>query len=242
MMFSWGMMLQAGVCFILFIGAGFIALRTLWHAMSEQLVAFAWFWVLTSLLWGFFALRYFLIALHFRGSTTFTVFLISQTTIFFVGPVLYYFLGLRVAANHKLARVLAIQCLIVASIATILVYLPDGTTVLPQTAFGAEIAISNGALGLFIVEVIGILGALIVDLIRRWPHRFANKIARYELSYSVALLMYIGLASVDQTSFVTGIGLVGLRLLYMVPFAYAYWGIQAQHQYIHMAKIAVAVA
>ena len=234
-------MLQAGVCLLLSLGAGFIALRALRYAISEQLVAYAWFWVLTSFLWGLFGVRYLLIAFNFRGMTTFTIFLASQTTIFFLGPVLYYFLGLRVYANHKLARVLAMQCLVVAAVATILVYLPDGTTVLPPTEFGAEIAISNVAWGLFMAEIVGILGSLIIDLTRRWSHQFVSQVARYEFSYSAALVMYIGLGAFDQSSAVTGVGLVGLRLLYLVPLVYAYWGLQAQHEYFTMTKIAVAV-
>jgi len=30
-------------------------------------------------------------------------------------------------------------------------------------------------------------------------------------------------------------------LLYLVPLVYAYWGLQAQHEYFTMTKIAVAV-
>lgn len=232
-----GLALQAGVCASLSTGAAAIAVRVFRRGLTEQLIAYGWFWIFNAILWGFYAMRYLLAGLGAHDSLTFSLFLFSQTVIFFTGPVLYYYLGLRVAVNHWLARWLAFQCLAAAVVATLFIYLRHGAEALPVTYFSAELSINRVSLGLFILEVAGILTLALKDLIRRWPHRTASAVMSYELLYSLSLGAYVALAALDEASLVSGPTLIFWRLLYLVPFVLAFAAALEQHSFFQTTGI-----
>src|SRR3989338_7502135 len=66
-----------------------------WRTLDHVRRAYAGFWIVTMLVWSAITVRYFMIGMGYWGGEISAVDRFIQSMVFFTGPPLYYYAGLR---------------------------------------------------------------------------------------------------------------------------------------------------
>ena len=73
-----------------------------WEHLNDLMRAYAWFWFFTMILWVWFSVYYIFIAFNWREySFINSIYVVVQGAIFFTGPPLFYYLGIKVLHNKS---------------------------------------------------------------------------------------------------------------------------------------------
>lgn len=224
------------VACIAFAFSVFLFLR--WRKLDMALRAYTGFWIMTMLVWAFSAARYLFIGMVFfdpinvyYGSWAHLGDIIIQGSVFFTGPPLFYYVAVRVFGEDRIAAAAATTSFILGVLALWLIVRPNGLSAPVFTFFSADASINTASLIIFGIEIIVLVVLLIYDSIikmRLW-RATNNTDALFYALYSVSLLVYVVLGSIDQSKIILDWPLIVFRVLYSGAFLMAYLTI-VQHE------------
>lgn len=201
-----------------------IFLRQRWDRLDPTMKAYTWFWWFTVLVWIFSSGRYILAGFGYTGQWIRNLDIVVQTSIFFTGPALFYYIILRVFRNELTASILATISFAMGLVSIWFLFQPNGVPIRDVTDFSADATINSISFAIFSIQISVLLFLLLYDIVthlHRW-RQVRNQVFLYEALYSVAIVVYVVLGSVDESKIITGWPLVAFRLLYSGAFMFAY--------------------
>lgn len=199
-----------------------------WERSDIVMRTSAWFWLMTMLLWIFSAIRYALIGFGYFStyyySAVYWYDMVIQAAIFFTGPPLFYYIGLRVFHRLHIAQWLSWASFFLAVFAMFFVLRPNGISEPDITYFSADSRVNMISLTMFAAEVAVGIGLLIYDLFIRMRLWFVDRSVTtlYDAMYSGPLLVYLILGALDQSKIFIDWPTIVYRLLYSTAFLMTY--------------------
>lgn len=215
--------------------------------LTTTMKAYSWFWFLMISTWTFLSIKYFLIGFGYLGRWIHYVDITLQTSIFLGGLPLIYYISLRAFSDRRLANIISVTTIAPLSVAIWLITQPGGLVLRNLEFFSAKSVLNSGSLVIFNVEVGIILTLLIYDIgshLRRWLTTH-NQNMFYESLYSMAIVVYLVLGSIEQSALITNWTVIIFRILYTATFLFVYL-LVTQHEALNEkylleeANIAVA--
>lgn len=198
--------------------------RKRWDRLDESMRAYAWFWWFTAIVWAPSSLRYLVVSSGYAGPEMGVLDLLVQGGVFFTGPSLFYYLGLRVFGNRAIAQRSAVVSMLLAVLSMWFTSQPNGIPLKDVTTFSAEATVNQISFIIFSVQASIIFALLVFDTVRRlriWKTRGMRQ-QLYHALYSAALLVYLSLGSIDESKVITDWPIVVFRLLYTGAFLMVY--------------------
>jgi hypothetical protein len=199
-----------------------------WERSDLIMRAYAWFWLMTTVLWALLALRSGVIGFGYFDtyyySAAYWYDIAIQMAIFLTGPPLAYYVGLRVFHRLHIAQWMAWGSFFIALISMFFVLLPGGISEPNITYFSADSRINLLSLVLFSVEVAMLGGLLMYDCflrLRLW-RADRNKVTLYDAMYSATLLIYLFFGAIDQSKIFIDWPTIVFRVLYSIAFLITY--------------------
>jgi len=229
---SIGLVFHAFVTLVVAIVAFILVAQLLSIPLNTTMKAYAFFWVTTGLLWFQNSIRNAFFGLGLLDFPRFFSSALSQSTVYLSGVPLFYYVGMKVFKSRRVAFLLALQTTIAGLIGSWLLFQPEGIIFEPTTQFTIESVANNVSGMIFRVEIGIIILLLIYDIFRRFKYPL-NKIAnedKYEIIYSLAILLYTFLGMIDLMKIVNSWQLVIFRLLYCASFLTVYLTIRHQRE------------
>ncbi|KKU48234.1 hypothetical protein A3H10_00210 [Candidatus Uhrbacteria bacterium RIFCSPLOWO2_12_FULL_46_10] len=201
-----------------------IFLHGRWAHLDLAMKAFTWFWLFTSLIWAFSSIRYILTGFGYTGQLIGYLDINVQAAVFFGGPSLFYYVILRVFKSKRLANILAVISFILGLISLWFVLSPNGLPVRDVTDFSTDSTINSTSFAIFSVQISVLIFLLLYNIISGWRYwrQDQNQSFLYESLYSLSILVYVILGSIDESKIITGWPLIAFRLLYSGSFLFAY--------------------
>lgn len=195
-----------------------------WDRLDLVMRAYTWFWWFTALVWIFSSTRYILAGFGYTGPWVRSLDIIVQTSIFFTGPALFYYIILRVFRSEFIANILAVISFALGLVSIWFLFQPNGVPIRDVTDFSADATINSISFAIFSIQISVLLFLLLYDIITHLHHwrQDHNQVFLYEALYSVSIVIYVILGSVDESKIITGWPLVAFRLLYCGAFMFAY--------------------
>ena len=195
-----------------------------WPQLDLTMKAFAWFWWFTFLIWMFTATRYLLISMGHTGPWVGYLDIYGQAAVFFSGPGLFYYIILRVFKNKLMADILATASLALGLLSLWYIFGANGLPVRDVTDFSADSTVNSVSFAIFSVQISILMFLLVYNIISRWIHwrEHRHQPILYEALYSLAILIYVILGSIDESKIITGWPLIAFRLFYGGAFMFAY--------------------
>ncbi|HEY4497413.1 MAG TPA: hypothetical protein VJC20_01500 [Candidatus Paceibacterota bacterium] len=195
-----------------------------WRALDDVRRAYTGFWIVTMLVWSAITARYFMIGMGYWGGDINAVDRFIQSMVFFTGPPLYYYVGLRLFSDKRAAIALATASLIFSIIGMRFVLREDGLVRVAITNFSTETNLNPTSYQIFLSNIVMLVVLIAYDFflrIRQWIAR-RDIVFLYDALYSAALLVYVGLGGIDNSKIFLEWGLVILRIFYSAAFVFAY--------------------
>ncbi len=192
--------------------------------LDSAMHAYAWFWWYTVLVWVGSSVRYLIISLGYAGEWINFLDVLIQGTVFFTGPPLIYYATARVFRSARISNVIAITSVLLGIISMWFILQPHGIPVLDVTYFSAEATTNAVSFSIFSLEAGSILILLFVDVARRlqnWRHE-RSRASVYQALYSMSVIVYLILGSIDESKVMTDWPLIIFRMLYAGSFLMAY--------------------
>lgn len=219
-----GNVISIGILFNAFVGAtvtvSALALMILLiikrRTLNTTMQAYAWFWWFTAIVWLPSVLRYLAIGFGVYGSWITELDQVVQAAVFLSGPPLFYYLIRRLSGSDRYALWASLVSFLLALVAIFFVLQPNGVVIVDVSAFSADARVNDISFAIFAGEIfVGII-LLFIDL---WQHFKRYRLARdnkifLEGSYSIALLVYVLLGTIDESKIITDWPLVVFRMLY----------------------------
>lgn len=198
-------------------------LRRRSDALSPAMEAYSWFWWFTAITWSFSGLRYLLVSLGVISGWIANLDLIVQVAVFACGPPLLAYTAHRVFNSPRVAAMAAVFSFGLGLLATWFILQPGGITTIDVTAFSAEATINPISFGIFSIQVFFILIGLFYDVIasgRQWWRGRPG--TPFEALYSLTIILYLILGTIDESKVMTDWPLLTFRLLYAGIFLFVY--------------------
>jgi hypothetical protein len=195
-----------------------------WPRLDPSMRAYTWFWWMTVLVWLPSAIRYLLAGVGYAGPWLHHLDVTVQAAVFFSGPPLFVYLSRRVFKNDRLGDSLASASFLLGLVALWFVLQPGGVPIRDVTFFSADATINVVSFAIFALEIAAVLVLLLYDVgsrVQRWRQE-RQSFALYDALYSVAIVVYVVLGSVDESKVITSWPLVAFRLLYSSAFLMVY--------------------
>ncbi|MFA5954510.1 MAG: hypothetical protein WC817_03190 [Patescibacteria group bacterium] len=231
-MVSIGLIFHAFVTAVVSVVAFILVYELFSKHLSHIMSAYGLFWLATGLLWAQNAYRNTLLGVGVEDFPRFTSAVFSQATVFLSGIPLYYYVGLKVFKNVRIARILAFLSFIVSVIGSWFLAQPNGVIFEPITFFTTE-AVANPVSAILFRVSIAVLALLLlydsVTKYREWKMK-KSRASGYELLYNSAILLYIFLGAIDLAKVVSDWQLVVFRILYCAAFLMVYLSIRHQRE------------
>lgn len=195
-----------------------------WSRLDEAMHAYGWFWMFTFLVWVGISIRYFMIGGGWWDFSINANEVFVQTAVFFTGPPLFYYAGLRVFKNQFVAGVLGSFSLIMGFNAIVFVMQPGGLVRSDATNFTADTILNHTSQILFSFQIFILVLLFLYDIVSRliaW-RRAREATLFYNALYSLVLVIYVALGGIDNSHIIVGWPLVIFRLLYAGTFLFGY--------------------
>lgn len=195
-----------------------------YQKLNPVMRAYAWFWFFTALVWIPISIRYLFIGFGSISELTRYLDILLQIAVFSGGLPLIYYIGLRVFSDKWLARLLALASIFPVAVAIWLIVQPGGLIAQETTFFSSETILNTGSLTIFNVEGGLLLILLLYDIgvrINQWSKVHVQQ-TLYEAMYPLAIVIYLGLGSLEQSGLATDWILVVFRILYAATFLFVY--------------------
>jgi len=202
-----------------------------WKKLDDSMRAYAWFWIMTMIVWASSSVRYLIVGLGFfnpgdayYGSSIHYFDILLQGSIFFTGPPLFYYAGSRIFKNYRVAQALSALSFIIGIAALRFLIGENGITAPQFTYFSADSSITRYLFMVFTAQAAVILLMLLYDTannLRLWWTTGGIRFRFFAL-YSLIIVIYTVLGSIDQSKIVIDWPLVLFRLLYSAAFLMAY--------------------
>ena len=203
-----------------------------WTLLDRARRAYVGFWVVTALVWSAITVRYFMIGAGLWGAEINVIDLFIQIMVFCTGPPLYYYAGLRIFSDKRVAVALVVVSLIFIFVGVLFLFGEHGLVRVAVTNFSTETNLNPVSYGIFIMNALALIALIAYDFIlrmRQWVvHR--DSALLYDALYSAAILIYVGLGSIDNSKIFLEWGLVILRIFYSAAFLFAY-SVVVEHQF-----------
>ncbi|OGL60604.1 hypothetical protein A3H10_00685 [Candidatus Uhrbacteria bacterium RIFCSPLOWO2_12_FULL_46_10] len=186
--------------------------------------SYSWFWFFTAIAWILISIKYSLIGFGYLGSWLHYVDLLLQSAIFSSGLPLIYYVGLKFFDDKRLADILGLATIMPIVVAIWLIIQPGGLVLRDLTFFSAKSFLNSGSLIIFNVEVAIIIAILIYD-IATWLYRWRqsrDQNALIESLYSIAIITYLVLGSIEQSGLIKNWTVIIFRIMYAAAFLFVY--------------------
>lgn len=222
-----GIVFSGVVAFIIAVVAGMFAIFLFgrWRRLDALRRAYAWFWFFTTVLWVGITVRYAMVQF---GLVTPWVYwgneVLLQTSVFLMGIPLFKFLTLQLFDSKLIDRALMIFSSIGAAASIWFLVMPGGITPGVITQYTIEPGINPTSALLFGLLAGSALLLILAHAILQffsWFRSHAEKFP-YNILFSLSLIVYIVLGSIDQLNAITGWPVVVFRILYIGVFLVAY--------------------
>lgn len=224
--FSIGIVFMGLVC--TFVGGTALGLvlflRRRWSRLDLTMRSYTWFWWFTSMVWLFSGLRYLLAGFGIAGSEINHLDIVVQAAVFFTGPPLIYYATMKVTHREDFARATSFVSFLLGVVAVWFVLQPHGVPIRDVTFFSAEATVNLRSFGIFSFEATIILFLLLYDIVNHliaW-RREKNREKFYNALFSVSVVIYLLLGTIDESKVITDWPLVVFRLLYSGAFLFVY--------------------
>ncbi len=193
-------------------------------SLDSAMHAYAWFWWFTVLVWVCSSIRYLIVSFGYAGTWIQYLDIIIQSTVFFTGPPLLYYAIARVFRNAKLSNIAAVGSVVLGLVAMWFILQPHGMPVLDVTYFSAEATANATSFFIFALEAGSILLLLLVDVTRRFNNwrRERSRASIYQALYSLSVVVYLIIGSIDESKIITDWPIIVFRMLYAGAFLLAY--------------------
>lgn len=195
-----------------------------WPKLNLVMRTYAWVWGFTASVWLGATLRYIIIGFNYSRSILEKLDALIQILIFLTGPPLFFYIGLQLFKNKKIAAALAMASFAGGVAATYYLLQPHGLRYAAITYFSADVVLNPTSLYIFGLQVVLAVVLLAVNVgkkIRRW-RKAKEPAALYAALYSLTLLLYVGLAGLDNAKFINDWPLIFFRLVYSAIFLFTY--------------------
>ncbi len=195
-----------------------------WRRLDEAMRAYAWFWVFTFLVWIGITIRYFMIGMGWWDSNINPNEFFVQSAVFFTGPPLFYYAGLRVFKDQFIAGVLGAVSLILGFNALVFLMQPGGLLRLEIANFSADTVLNPTSQAIFSVQIIVLVLLFLYDIgfrLYAW-YRGGDTTLFYNALHSLVLIFYVVLGGIDNSHIIQDWPLVVFRLVYAAAFLFAY--------------------
>jgi hypothetical protein len=195
-----------------------------WRRLDEAMRAYGWFWVFTFFVWSGIALRYFMIGVGKWDISINANEIFIQSAVFFTGPPLFYYAGLRVFKNQFVAGVLGTLSLVLGFNALVFLMQPGGLLRLEITDFSADTLLNPMSQIIFSSQIVVLVLLYIYDIGARlllW-YRGGDSSSFYNSFHSLVLILYVVLGGIDNSHIIMDWPLVVFRLLYAAAFLFGY--------------------
>lgn len=191
--------------------------------LSAAMEAYGWFWWFTALIWIFSSVRYFLVSTGISNQWIMNLDIIIQAAVFSCGPPLVAYTVYRIFDSPLIARLASFASLVFGIIAMWFVIQPDGVITRDVTAFSAEATINSVSFAIFSIQTGLILAGLLFDVITSGQRWLRNQpIQLFEPLYSLTIVLYLVIGTVDESKILTSWPLIIFRLLYAGIFLFVY--------------------
>ena len=201
-----------------------------WPRLNATLRAYTIFWGLTMTTWLPLGFRYLFLSLGSTSPWLNTLDLGVQTSVFFSGPLLLYYVLTRIQKSNLLIMAFVVFSFFLATISVWIMSQPGGLIQQPPTYFSVETTPSAIPMYIFNIEAGLIFLLLCYDVYLKFRQYRRRRLGTpYEIFYSLAIIVYLLLGSIDQAGFVTNWILIALRACYAGVFLFVYITI-SQHQ------------
>ena len=187
--------------------------------------AYAFFWMITIFPWVGIAARYFMFV---GGVNNYDLYLLNerllQLFIFASGIPLFAFLSLLLFKSGRAFLLMLAVSLAGFFTAAWIMWQPDGFAPGPLTDFTVDPTLNFNALLVFGLLAGTAFVLLLFHSVSNIYKRLFDPAAKisYTAWYSLALVVYVGLGSIDKIKAVTGWPIVAFRVLYAAAFLFAY--------------------
>lgn len=195
-----------------------------WHRLSPELQAYTWFWWFTVLVWLVSSIHYLLAGFGYVGHWLHQTDIIVQAAVFFTGPPLTAYVTLRIWNRPRVTMFCSLLSVVFGIAALGLVLQPGGLPLRDVTYFSADAAVNTTSFIIFSIEAGTLLALVLYDIVAtlyRWQQT-RNKATLYEVLFSVAIVIYLVLGSIDESKIIVDWPSVVFRLLYAGAFLMAY--------------------
>jgi hypothetical protein len=224
---SAGLLLNGFVCTVVaFVALSFsIFLLRRWSRLAPEMKAYTWFWIVTIFAWSGIAARYYMyVAGVAEESWYWADQRFFQTAIYSSGMPLLVYLALLLFKKRIVAWSFGALGLAGTLGAAWWLFQPDGFSLAPLTDFTVDPIVNIRSIIIFDVLAAFIMLLLIFHIARSIysHHRDPSQPIPFAMWYSLSLLIYVGIGSVDQSKIITGWPIVAFRVLYAAAFLFAY--------------------
>lgn len=195
-----------------------------WGRLTSPMRGYAFFWIMTSLIWIPASIRYFLISTGYTGAGILHLAMVGQTAVAASGPPLLYYLLTHLNASKKWALALPTLAAIIGGYALWVDLLPGGIVIRPMTYFSSELTFNRLSLTVFFIIVGVIFSLALYDTLksfRRWRDEKVPQFG-YEALYSLVVLIYLALGSIEEAGIISNWTVIAFRSLYVLTFLYVY--------------------
>ena len=123
-----------------------------------------------------------------------------------------------------MADILATASLALGLLSLWYIFGANGLPVRDVTDFSADSTVNSVSFAIFSVQISILMFLLVYNIISSWIHwrEHRHQPILYEALYSLAILIYVILGSIDESKIITGWPLIAFRLLYSGAFLFAY--------------------
>lgn len=229
-----GLVFHSFVTLVVTIVAFILVYELFSRRLTPTMRVYGIFWLITGLLWGQNTLRNAAIGFGWEDFPRLLSSIASQATVYISGIPLFAYIGLKVFKNSKIAFFFSMQTFVVASIATWLLFLPNGIFLEDRRMFTAEATANNASLALIKIEIGAIVLILLLDIIQRLYKSRSVSIPKlenkYEMIYDAAIILYVLVGIIDLMKIISDWGLVIFRVFYCAAFLSVYLTVRLQRE------------
>jgi hypothetical protein len=200
-----------------------------WKQITNTMRAYTIFWALTFLTWLPNSLKYFAFSIGANQDFTRLVDFLVQVAVYLSGPPLFYYALTRLNVSLKITKLIVLAALGLGLFSIWIMAQPYGLITEPATYFSMETKPHIVPLSIFNVEIGLIFILLAIDLFKKIKQYRKRVIAKpFEIFYTISILIYLVLGSIDQMAIVASWPLIAIRALYATAFVCVYITISQQ--------------
>ena len=222
-----GIILTCLVAIMVATTAGVFALFLLkrWRQMNSMRRQYTLFWALMCLLWVGISIRYLMVVGGFTSPKIYWINeVILQTTLFASGIPLMRYLSYLVFRSTVVSLAFTFYGSFGFLLSAWFLAQPDGILPGMVTLFTVEPAINDTSGLLFIILAGSSLVLLIIHTAIQLTQWYRQRVGEfpYDTLFSICLIIYIVLGTIDQLNAITGWTVVVFRILYVGVFLIGY--------------------